>query len=155
MDFWKSLPERWRRVQDLSWSERRRLARAMILVPTVIFLLRFSGYNKTQSWIDRRRTDADLEMDDRARSEVAAVNSASRFWKANCLQHSMALAWVLVGRGVDAEVVLGTRKDASDDRPQFHAWVEHDGRVVNDRTDIRTQFQVFEPDTIPRRAEFD
>ena len=53
----------------------------------------------------------------------------SLYWKrALCLQRSVATARLLRGCGLDASVVIGCRSEPF----VSHAWVEIDGRVVND-----------------------
>ena len=53
------------------------------------------------------------------------------YWKeALCLQRSAALTCLLKGCGVAAQLVIGAQKMPF----KAHAWVEVDGRVVNDKS---------------------
>ena len=53
------------------------------------------------------------------------------YWKpALCLQRSAATACLLKAYGVPAQMVIGARQIPF----KAHAWVEVDGRVVNDKT---------------------
>jgi prolyl oligopeptidase len=53
------------------------------------------------------------------------------YWKeALCLQRSAATTCLLRSRGIEAELVIGTQKLPF----KAHAWVEVDGRVVNDKS---------------------
>jgi hypothetical protein len=53
------------------------------------------------------------------------------YWKqALCLQRSAAAACLLKSYGVPAQMVIGARQIPF----KAHAWVEVDGRVVNDKT---------------------
>ena len=52
---------------------------------------------------------------------------------AACLQRSAVLAWMLRKRGIAAEVVIGVMKFPF----KSHAWVELDGKVLNDGQRIR------------------
>jgi len=66
---------------------------------------------------------------------VDAVDRAAAFYfrKAWCLSRSAACTWLLRRRAVPARLVLGVRP-----LPFFaHAWVEVDGRVVNDAERVR------------------
>jgi hypothetical protein len=65
-------------------------------------------------------------------------------WRANCLHRSLVLWWLLDRRGVPAQLRLGVRRLPGADAPDFHAWVELEGRVLNDRPDIREHYSVFE-----------
>ena len=51
-----------------------------------------------------------------------------------CLHRSMALWWLLGRRGVDSSLRFGVRKDG--DHLNAHAWVEHQGIVVNDQPTV-------------------
>jgi hypothetical protein len=69
-----------------------------------------------------------------------AVSLASCFyWKpVLCLQRSVVAARLLRKRGIAAEMVIGYRP-----APFFsHAWVEVDGRVVNDSPGYKQRLQV-------------
>lgn len=65
----------------------------------------------------------------------------SLYWKpAACLQRSMAQARVMRSYGVNAEVVIGCQL-----QPFFgHAWVEVDGKVINDSQAYRRMLYVFD-----------
>jgi hypothetical protein len=60
----------------------------------------------------------------------------------NCLQRSVVLWRVLRRRELEAELRIGVRKEAAGGR-QFHAWVEHDGEVLNDVPHVRERFTTF------------
>jgi len=61
-------------------------------------------------------------------------------WPATCLRRSLVL-WALLARaGEPAELRVGFRRE----RGVFeaHAWVEHQGRVLNDAPDVRERYAV-------------
>jgi hypothetical protein len=65
----------------------------------------------------------------------------SLYWKrALCLQRSIATARVLRSCGLDARVVIGCRPEPF----ASHAWVEIDGRVVNDSPGYQKLLSVLE-----------
>ncbi len=76
----------------------------------------------------RRRPVADPSAFEGAVRE-AVILACCLYWKpVLCLQRSICAMRLLRSRGVDARVVIGYRPV-----PFFsHAWVEVDGRVVND-----------------------
>lgn len=64
---------------------------------------------------------------------VRLVDIASRYpfrW-ALCLPRSLALLWWLKARGIQADLRIGVRKEGLE--LIAHAWVEYQGRVLNDR----------------------
>jgi hypothetical protein len=77
-------------------------------------------------------------------ADIAAIGHALRvagclYWKpVMCLQRSVCLVRLLRRRGIPARLVIGYRP-----APFFsHAWVEVDGRVVNDSPAYRAQLRV-------------
>ncbi len=72
----------------------------------------------------------------------AAVDMACIwYWKeALCLQRSAATACVLRQHGVPAQLVIGAQHMPV----RAHAWVEVDGRVVNDKSYVREIYGVLD-----------
>jgi hypothetical protein len=72
----------------------------------------------------------------------AAVNSTAVWYlkQALCLQRSAVTACLLRSRGIAAEMVIGCHK-----MPFCgHAWVEVDGRIVNDTSEIKGFYSVLD-----------
>ena len=63
------------------------------------------------------------------------------YWKeVPCLQRSAATACLLKGHGVPAQMMIGAQPMPF----KAHAWVEVDGRVVNDRPYMREMYAVLD-----------
>ncbi len=62
------------------------------------------------------------------------------FKRVYCLQRSAICAWMLRREGLAAELVIGYRPVPVDS----HAWVEVDGRVVNDLPQYQKFFKVLD-----------
>jgi hypothetical protein len=63
------------------------------------------------------------------------------YWKeALCLQRSAATAFLLKKHGVPAQLVIGTQQIPF----KAHAWVEVNGRVVNDKPYTPEMYQVLD-----------
>lgn len=81
-----------------------------------------------------------------------ALSVAVKFgpWWPRCLLRSLALGWFLARLGVPFEIRIGVPAgkglSLADGPVDFsaHAWVEHDGVVLNDRKDIARDFVAFE-----------
>ena len=73
---------------------------------------------------------------------VWAVDEACVWYpkRAACLQRSVVATWLLRGQGLRAEMVIGCRPLPF----ESHAWVEIEGRVVNDRQAYRAAFVVLD-----------
>lgn len=72
----------------------------------------------------------------------SAVDRAASlyFKKAWCLQRSATTACLLRLRGVNAQLVIAARRMPFD----AHAWVERDGKVLNDSPVVQNRFIVLE-----------
>jgi hypothetical protein len=72
-------------------------------------------------------------------SVVAAVRRACRYYPKSpaCLQRSIALTSMLRKRGIAADLQIGVKQSPF----QSHAWVEVDGRVVNDVQEVREMYE--------------
>jgi hypothetical protein len=84
-------------------------------------------YNKVRKYPVAKRTPAS----DGIERICSAIDMASIwYWKeAQCLQRSAATACLLKNHGVPAKLVIGAQQIPF----KAHAWVEVDGRVVNDK----------------------
>jgi hypothetical protein len=60
----------------------------------------------------------------------------------NCLSRSLALYYLLRKAGAAPHLRLGV--SLADATFSAHAWVELDGRVLNDRADVSTRFRPLE-----------
>jgi hypothetical protein len=71
-----------------------------------------------------------------------AVNYACVFYpkRVRCLQRSAVTIYLLRSHGVRAEMVMGARKAPF----MAHAWVEVDGKPINERKDVRRIYGVWE-----------
>jgi hypothetical protein len=57
-----------------------------------------------------------------------------------CLQRSFVTTYVLRKHGVGAQLVLGAQKLPF----QAHAWVEVEGRAINERSDVQATYAVWD-----------
>lgn len=72
-----------------------------------------------------------------------AVNYACSWYpkRARCLQRSAVTACLLRSCGVPADMVMGAQKSTPF---KAHAWVEVNGRAINERTDVQNIYGVWE-----------
>ena len=75
-------------------------------------------------------------------AEAVMLVAGRKVVGALCLGRSLLLWFLLRRRGMDAELVVGT-KAPIDDTWQAHAWVELDSKPVNDAADVRDQYGSF------------
>jgi len=114
------------------------VARAMFLLSLVAISLRLIGFRNTYHRLYIEQTGADSDVPDFI-SEAVDVASRNMFvFHPTCLPRSLVLWHMLRRHGSSAELHLGVRRNHG----EFiaHAWVEANGRVVNDAPDISEQF---------------
>jgi hypothetical protein len=126
-------------LRALSGRERWLLVRAGILLPLVVGLLPRAGYARTRRVLARvgrlgRPAGRELPPDAEARvgETVRMVDLATARLpvRSACLSQSLVL-WSLLGaQGVASEIRFGVR--AGGERLDAHAWVEVDGRPLNE-----------------------
>jgi hypothetical protein len=78
----------------------------------------------------------------RAIARLQQAAASHLFFRANCLEQSLTLWWLLRRRGIAAELRVGARKDAG--RFEAHAWVEFEGAILNDAGDEHLHFVPFD-----------
>lgn len=83
-----------------------------------------------------------VESPDAVEKICAAVDMACIwYWKqVLCLQRSAATACLLKGQGVHSQMMIGAQQMPF----KAHAWVEVDGRVVNDKPYMREMYAVLD-----------
>jgi len=107
----------------------------------VFDMTRLAGFARLCAWLRCRRV----------RSRVSIASTADVVWsvdeacvwyvkRAACLQRSVVATWLLRRQGIAAEMVIGCRPLPF----ESHAWVEVDGRVVNDRPQYQRAFTVLD-----------
>jgi prolyl oligopeptidase len=82
------------------------------------------------------------ERADMVQRVCRAVNHACIWYpkRALCLQRSFVTTYLLRTNGVAAHMVLGAQKLPF----KAHAWVEVDGRAINERTDVQATYAVWD-----------
>lgn len=138
------------------------LLEAPLLLPLAALALRRWGLRRVQLRLSRRpirhrwRPVDDGEAHEAARriAWVVQVTAAYGPWPANCLQRSIVLWWFLRRRGLEGDLRIGVRRDPERGGLDFHAWIEHDGAVINDRRDVRERYATFDRAIVPPGADF-
>jgi len=132
----------------------------MVLLPLTALALRLVGFQRCKAtlcrWVSKPeagsvdRSDASIEQ---ARQVARMVQAASRhgLCRANCLEQSLVLWWLLLRRGVSAGLRIGVRK--AEGCMRAHAWVELSGVVLNDAEDVLRRYAPFEQDIVAMSVE--
>jgi hypothetical protein len=112
----------------------------LLLADLVLGLLGFHRFHALLSRIPTRRPERDDPALATALSRVVDRAAAFYFKRAWCLQRSAVTAVLLRLQGVPAKLVIGVHRVPF----QAHAWVELQGRVINDQPWLPEAFAVIE-----------
>lgn len=122
----------------------RQVLGILVLLTLVAGALRWAGYRRTRTilartagWLATAPT-SDPDGAARVADRLTRTNRELSPRQASCLVESLALWWELRRRGLDADLCLGVRNLLG--HLEAHAWVEHDGVVLNDSPDVATVF---------------
>ena len=120
----------------------------MLFVQALFILIAFDILNAIQPFRALHKTVRSWKVAEKPPAPDAvqrvceALNYACVFYpkRALCLQRAFATTYLLRRQGVKAEMVLGAQQIPFG----AHAWVEVDGRAVNERSDVQAIYGVLE-----------
>jgi hypothetical protein len=147
---------RLRAYRALPGRSRTELAQAALLIPAVLACLRLLGVARTAHLLERTsplRRGAPGTADAGGLARMVGTASAVLPLRSRCLDRSLVTWWLLRRRGLAAVVRIGAGHD-EERALRFHAWVEHDGRVVGDPTEDVGRFVPLPVDRIVAPAVF-
>jgi hypothetical protein len=145
-----------RKVQQLSWSERRLLLEAFLTLPLVALGVRVFGLRPIQTILfNPRPPDHHLDENSgklllpRACAIARLVGIAVRYGlgRPKCLTQSLVLWWLLRRQQIDGDLHIGVQPKG--DQLEAHAWVTFQGVVLNDADDVHLRFPPFAKPIIP------
>ena len=111
------------------------------LALAVFDIARPAGFARLCAWMRRRRPSS--RPSGAAPEDVVWSVDEACVWyvkRAACLQRSVVAAWLMRRHGIAAQLVIGCRPLPF----ESHAWVEVDGRVVNDLPQYQRAFVVLD-----------
>ena len=119
----------WAVFRELTWTQRRTLVLALVLLPLFGGLLRRTSLARLLSRMDARGTSGSGAVAS-ALAAARPVNLVAARLRATCLTRSLVLQWILARRGIGTELKVGVRNEG--DGLHAHAWLECGGVLVND-----------------------
>ena len=142
----------WQKLRRLSWQSRRQLGLALLLLPITALAVRLVGMQRWHSLLTRLTTpgpppagNAGASLLPRASAAAHMVKVASHYgpYRANCLEQSLVLCYLLRSQGIPgADLRIGVRKDRG--RLEAHAWVEWEDHPLNDAGDVHRRYYSFD-----------
>lgn len=140
----------------LTWPERVLLFQSLLVLPLTKLGLKVLGFQRWQNalnHIPHKRSSFSLsphppvsprELDlQRARQIARLVRAAANhgLYRANCLEQSLVLSWLLKRHGFESKIRFGARKE--ENRLQAHAWVECLGIALNEDQGLEQRYAPF------------
>ena len=136
------MPGRLARFLELPRAERALLLRALVWLPLTAAQLRLFGFDAaSRAARGPGATPAVAPPDPRATARLVAIASRHGLHAGNCLSRSLTLQRLLGRQGIASELRIGARRAGAG--LEAHAWVEHDGRPLNDGADVAQRFPPF------------
>lgn len=148
MNWLKLLQRKIHHFKQLDNTERKLVGQAFVLLWLVSGGLKICKLQIIQSWLARwypyteEKTQQTAQRTQIIRDSVRRVQLASRYTPgARCLQRSLALWALLRQQGVESKLKIAVKKDS----PTFeaHAWLEYQGYVLNDVSNVQQCFAIF------------
>ena len=141
------MTSRLKKFQALSKTEKKTFIYAFFTLPIIRLRLRIWGAEKSLARLRRlpvtpRQGGCDTSIDPVRTSRL--INRAARivFRRESCLERSIMLWHVLRRKGIKSDIKIGV----STGRPglQAHAWVEIDGKAINEIPHVKKKFAAFD-----------
>ena len=141
---WNSLKAKLQIARELSLTDWLKLGEAWFTLLWFYVAIRLTSFERLNQVIRSKRTSSHPERLVFARYLQRMVHLASRLHllSMTCLPRALALHWMLVRRGIPAQVQIGVTKTAQG--IQAHAWLEVDGQQVGEPEHVTERFQRFD-----------
>jgi hypothetical protein len=133
--------ERWRRWRRLRANDRREALRAAMLVVLSELGVRLFGLKRTRDWLRPPMVTGSATPESAVLARVTEAIERVRCHSplaGTCLSRSLALEYLLSRRGIRSNLRIGARRSGG--AVSGHAWVEVNGRPVNDTPDVHREF---------------
>jgi hypothetical protein len=144
MGYWKSYKDKWPCVRQFSFKDWLVILEAWLVQEYFNLALRLVSFEKllARSHPPSQAVILPGEVLPAAHRVQRLANAAAclHLSPATCLRRSLALRWMLIRRGIRAQLRLGVLKSAGD--LQAHAWVEIDGQPLGEAETIKENFQI-------------
>lgn len=116
------------------------MLRALVILIRCDIMLAFGGFPAIYAYVRKQPVGPKKERDADSTCRIVAQACSWYPKRALCLQRSTVLTCLLRRQGINARLVIGAGAIPF----RAHAWVEVDGRVVNDNESVLRRYIVME-----------
>ena len=132
-----------RKLLRLSSREIWLLLQAALLLTAARLALSFVSVARLQKLGAARVPDSrPPRLPPQTTARMVRIAARYGFYRAKCLEQSLVLRWLLQRQGVNAQILFGARKE--DELMEAHAWVEVNGKSLDEQSDMHRPFSPFE-----------
>jgi hypothetical protein len=141
-------PANWQKFMELSKSEQRLLVMALAVLPLIGLGLRWLGFRRLQALLSHGplKKLQGVSQENRfrvaqAQARLVQIAASHGLYRPTCLPQSLALWWLLRCQGIETDLRVGVNPVAKG--LEAHAWVELQGRPLNDDLEVHLRFSPF------------
>ena len=143
------------KFRRLSRLEKRLFLQAVFLLPLVALTTKLFGFKSTRCGFATLAPSGNGGNQNLAIKQIHAFITAKMVtaaahrgpYRANCLQQSLVLWWLLRRQGIESDLRIGVHKTSGS--LAAHAWVERLGHVLNESDDVHERFTAFNRSIVP------
>jgi len=140
------------RFLSLKSSQRWQVLQAIALLPLTTLGLKVFGFKgcfkRLSQLAERVAKPPPVNKAKAARQTKKVMRLAVKLgpYKGACLSRSLTQWWLLRRQGIESELRIGVRKSTEPDKSEIeiHAWLEYQGKPLNELRKKRKDFAVFE-----------
>lgn len=127
-------------------------------LPLIHLTIQMMGLSRTQTILAFFQKDLPVKPPADLKLRLARARSIIRYtrmhgpYKGNCLSRSVLMQVLLQKQGISSQMIIGVRFD--DQEFKAHAWLERDGKPLNERKDVRQRFSVMENHRLSKETHF-
>lgn len=116
--------------------------RALLMLVVYDVLTALSSFGRIHAIVKRWRVAREAPVGNTIDRVCTAVNYACVWYPKQvlCLQRAFVTTYLLKKNGIPADMVLGAQKLPF----KAHAWVEVDGRAINERSNVQSTYTVWD-----------
>jgi hypothetical protein len=149
----------WRKFWRLGRLEKRFLIESLLLLPLTALGIRSVGFRRWKSILITitRIIESDSAIIDKSSFPKALLTadmvkraSWHGIYRANCLEQSLVLWWLLSRQGIESDLRFGVRKGGGF---EAHAWVEVERVPLNESGDVHQRFSTLAHALLPAEAD--